>query len=340
VLGQAILFCEMQDQPTVIDITGLVEGDEAALARVAKDLRDPCHVWGMFHVTGHSLPSDELAEFEEAMRQFFDLPDSAKEVIRRSRDNAWGYYNQELTKNQPDWKEVFDYGAERSPDRTSSLHSDGTNQWPTELPDLKPILVRHYLACERIGLALLRALVVSLGHPAETLDHPFQDHSSFVRLNLYSICPEPAAADADYFPERGHLGVHHHTDAGALTILYQDEVAGLQAEIDGQFLTIEPVQGAFTVNLGDMLQVWSNDRYRSPLHRVIVHSDRARVSAPFFLNPRYDTICQPLANALEPSAAPRFRPISWAHFRDQRSAGDYADYGAEIQIDDYRIAEQ
>jgi isopenicillin N synthase-like dioxygenase len=92
-----------------------------------------------------------------------------------------------------------------------------------------------------------------------------------------------------------------------------------------------------SVNLADMLQVWSNDRYRSPLHRVIVHRDRERVSAPFFLYPSYETICEPLTGTLGARAKPRFRPISWARFRDQRSAGDYADYGAEIQIDDYRL---
>ena len=88
-----------------------------------------------------------------------------------------------------------------------------------------------------------------------------------------------------------------------------------------------------------MLQVWSNDRYCSPLHRVIVHEDRARCSAPFFLNPSYEAICEPLSGLIAAGEAPCFGAIAWSHFRDQRSAGDFADYGAEIQIDDYRIAE-
>ena len=96
-------------------------------------------------------------------------------------------------------------------------------------------------------------------------------------------------------------------------------------------------RGTIVVNLADSLQVWSNDRYRSPLHRVIVHRDRARCSAPYFYNPSYDTVCEPLPGLLAGGQAPRFRPISWAHFRDRRSAGDYADYGAEIQIEDFRV---
>ena len=102
---------------------------------------------------------------------------------------------------------------------------------------------------------------------------------------------------------------------------------------------VEPVEGALTVNLGDMLRVWSNDRYRSPVHRVLAQSDRDRYSAPFFLNPRYDTVCEPLLEGPYRHDAPRFRPVSWAHFRDRRSAGDFADDGAEIQVDDFLVAE-
>ena len=86
-----------------------------------------------------------------------------------------------------------------------------------------------------------------------------------------------------------------------------------------------------------MLQVWSNDRYRSPIHRVIASPDHTRFSAPFFWNPAYETVCAPLPALLGGEPA-RYRRVSWADFRDRRSAGDYADYGAEIQISDFRIA--
>ena len=85
------------------------------------------------------------------------------------------------------------------------------------------------------------------------------------------------------------------------------------------------------VNLGDMLQVWSNDHYRSPLHRVIASSDRDRYSAPFFFNPSAGAICRPL------SEPPHYRPIPWSEFRSLRSAGDYADLGEEVQISHYRV---
>jgi isopenicillin N synthase-like dioxygenase len=324
-------------QPPIVDVAGLVEGGPGALERVAEALIDPCRSWGAFHLVGHGIPERELAEFDAAMRAFFELPDTERATVRRTRANARGYYDEELTKNRPDWKEVFDYGAEPAAEDAATAHSDGRNQWPAGRHELRRVLLEHQSRCERIGLALLRALCVSLGLPARTLDSHFRPHSSFVRLNRYGRCPDPASPDAPLLPERGRLGVHHHTDAGALTLLYQDDVPGLQVRRDDRFVLVEPLRGAFAVNLGDMLQVWSNDRYHSPTHRVLVSAERERHSAPFFLNPGYQSVCEPLPGLLASGEAPRFRPISWAHFRDQRSAGDYADYGAEIQIDDYRI---
>jgi len=330
----------MTEQPPVVDITGLVEGDPAALSRVARALRAPCVEWGVFQVAGHGIAPAAFERFDRCMRAFFALPPRAKRAVRRVRENARGYYDEELTKNRPDWKEVFDYGAERQAGSADAAHSDGANQWPAGLPGFRDTLLEYYDACERVGLALLRALCASMGAEPDVLKEAFTHHSSFVRLNRYPPCPDPAPADAPLFPERGALGVHHHTDAGALTLLYQDAVAGLQVLHGDHFVVVEPIEGALAVNLGDMLQVWSNDRYLSPLHRVLVSVDRERLSAPFFVNPSYGTTCAPLAALFGANEPPRYRPISWSHFRDQRSAGDYADYGQEIQIADYRISEE
>lgn len=328
----------------VLALDGLLEGDPTALARIARALPEPCTRLGVFHVTGHGIPADDLAAFERAMRALFDLPAAGKRAIRRTEDNAWGYYDRELTKNRRDWKEIFDFGPERGTDdghapRGPGLdHSDGRNRWPAGHAELKRALLAHFAACERLARALLRPICLSLGLAPDRLDACFEDHSSFLRLNYYPPCPEPAPADAAPLPARGALGVHPHSDAGALTILHQDGVAGLQVVLGDRFVPVDPVPGALTVNLGDMLRVWSNDRYRSPVHRVLANAERARYSAPFFLNPRYDTICEPLRAPREPGRTrPRFRPVSWAHFREQRSAGDYADRGPEIQVDDYLI---
>src|SRR5262249_35211465 len=145
------------------------------------------------------------------------------------------------------------------------------------------------------------------------------------------LCPErPASAT-------GHLGVHHHTDAGALTVLLQDDVSGLETNVDGHWILVEPVIGALVVNIGDMVQVWSNDRYPAPLHRVRASTNRERYSLPFFFNPVSDAVYAPLAALTNGQSPPRYRAINWGKFRWKRQQGDYADYGAENQISDHRI---
>ncbi len=328
----------MSAQPRVVDVGGLVAGDVAAIDRVAAEIAAPCREWGVFHISGHGIPKEAFTSFDRAMRELFALPDAEKAALRRTRDNAWGYYDTELTKNRRDWKEVFDYGVERPPGTPRPVHSDGENRWPAARPALRAALLDYYQRCEGVALALLPALCRALGVAPDALDDAFRDHTSFQRLNRYAPCDDPAPPDAPLLPDSGRLAVHHHTDAGAITLLYQDEVPGLQALRGEELVLIEPVAEALTVNLGDMLQVWSNDRFRSPIHRVIASDSRERYSAPFFLNPTYDAVCAPLPGLVTGATPARFRPVSWSHFRDQRSAGDYDDYGQEIQIDDFRIA--
>jgi hypothetical protein len=138
-------------------------------------------------------------------------------------------------------------------------------------------------------------------------------------------------------PERGHLGVNHHTDAGALTLLLQDDEAGLEVEHEGRWHLVEPRRDALVINIGDVVQVWSNDRYRAALHRVRASSERARYSAPFFFNPSHEARYAPLPTAVEVGSTPHYRPIPWREFRALRSAGDYQDCGEEIQIHHYRL---
>jgi isopenicillin N synthase-like dioxygenase len=325
------------DQPEIVDISGLDRGDVAATRRVAAAIAAPCAEWGLFHVVGHGIPPGELERFADAMRRLFELPIAEKEGIRRTRENAWGWYDAELTKNRRDWKEVFDYGVEREAGAPAPAHSDGVNRWPDRHPELRDALLAHYHHCARISRGLVHALCAGLSLEPDTLDAAFTEHTSYQRLNRYVPCPDPATADAPLLPSRGQLAVHHHTDAGAVTLLWQDEHAGLQVQRGEQLVLIEPVANALTVNLGDMLQVWSNDHYRSPIHRVVASPEHTRFSAPFFWNPSYPTICEPLPALLHGGERARYRPVSWARFRDQRSAGDYADYGAEIQIADFRI---
>jgi isopenicillin N synthase-like dioxygenase len=137
-------------------------------------------------------------------------------------------------------------------------------------------------------------------------------------------------------PIQSDLGVHHHTDAGALTVLIQDDVGGLQVHRDGYWYDIPPVEGAIVINTGDMMQVWSNDTYHAPVHRVLAMDACDRYSLPFFFNPSAQAQVSPLPTVVNEQNPNRYNPIEWGRFRGKRSDGDYADYGTEVQIAQFR----
>ncbi len=328
----------------IIDVSSLGTDSAdrpSAIRLIAAAARD----WGFFQITGHGVSHRLIGQVSGEAHAFFALPPETKRAVARTRETTRGYYDRELTKNRRDLKEVFDFGVEPDArvfgDEPCSRRSvDGTNRWPGGRPRFRQTLLEYQRACERLSLQLVGALCAGLGVHDETLvPHFSPTHTGFTRLNYYPLDdpldPETAATVTGL----GDMALHHHSDAGALTVLLQDEVGGLQVgsdHADGQeWIDVTPTDGALVINIGDMMQIWSNDRYRAALHRVRPITDRPRYSVPFFFNPAYDTEVAPLV-ATEASPA-KYRPVNWGDFRQARADGDFADYGHEIQIADFRL---
>jgi isopenicillin N synthase-like dioxygenase len=321
-------MASFSEQIPVIDVRHALDD---RVTRAALDRA--CREWGFFQVVGHGIPQALLDAMQRSMRELFALPAGEKRAIERTAVNAWGYYDRELTKNARDWKEIFDVG----PAVLDGPLAGNVPQWPARLPGFRATVLAHAAACERLAWRLLAAIGTNLGAPAGLLRAAFRPrHTSFLRLNHYPRCADPASPDAPTMPTDGHLGVHHHTDAGVLTLLLQDDQPGLQVLHDGRWCLVEPRADALVVNVGDVVQVWSNDRYRAALHRVLANRDAERYSAPFFLNPAAEATYAPLPEICSEADPPRYRPIQWGAFRTARAAGDYADRGEEIQISHFR----
>ncbi len=333
----------MSDGVPVIDLSALIDGkDPGAVDAVAAAVAGACRRWGFFQVVGHGVPSALVERVAAEARRFFALPVAQKRALQRSKDNPRGYYDRELTKNARDLKEVFDFGLDPFPELPSDhpknrLPVDGHNQWPASLPGFKAVMSDHYRACEGLGQRLLGLFCLGIGAPRDCLGPHFgPDHTGFVRLNHYPLDDLLAPEEVRGTTALGDMALHHHSDAGVLTILLQDDVGGLQVFTGGRWLDVTPVEGAFVVNVGDMMQVWSNDTYPAALHRVRPITDRPRLSIPFFFNPSYETDCGPLEAAVAEDG-PHYRPVNWGTFRQLRTDGDYADYGKEVQLDDFRL---
>ncbi|MEE8370748.1 MAG: 2-oxoglutarate and iron-dependent oxygenase domain-containing protein [Sphingomonadales bacterium] len=322
----------MQEIP-VIDLSSLGNRQEARATAVGQ-IADACRNWGFFQVVNHGIPEHQIEKVWEVTADFFRLEMAEKRKISRSRDNAWGYFDRELTKNARDQKEIFDFAKPPS----QGLPDSAGNRWPAGLADFRTVLEQYFKNCERLSARILQGFSLGLDLPADRLAGYFgADHTSFMRLNHYPLVDPLAGGEVDEAPPLGDMALHHHTDAGALTVLLQDDVGGLQVERSGEWIDIAPRKGALVINIGDMSQVWSNDRYRAALHRVRPVLGRARYSIPFFYNPGYDSLIQPLETMVGDGA--KYAPFTWGEFRKKRADGDFADYGTEVQIRDYRKPE-
>jgi len=303
------------------------------------DIRDPhsaatrdaidraCSDWGFFQVTGHGMDAAVIDAMFAASRAFFAQPAADKQRILRDADNPWGFFDKELTKNRQDCKEIYDYGPDSADGRAA--------RWPHGplRQRFEPAVLACYQHCSALALRLLGVIAANLGVPPDVLARGFEPgaQTSFLRLNFY-----PRQAVAEHGDDRP-LGVGEHTDSGALTILMQDGHPGLEVQRNGRWHLVRPVPGALTINIGDIVQVWSNDRYRAALHRVVVADPtHERYSIPFFFNPSYDTTYEPLPPTVTRERPAAYRRIQWREFRSLRAAGDYADLGVEVQVDHYR----
>src|SRR5262245_8413929 len=307
----------------VIDISDL------ASEATRRAIDAACEDWGFFHVIGHGIDEQTIAALKREMRAFFAQPLAAKRAIVRTAENPWGFYDQELTRRTRDWKQIYDYG----PPDGEVLRP----QWPRALPGFRAAIEAFYAACDAVALRLLHVVAFNLGMPETALDRSFRPaHTRFLRLNYYPRCPPPDPPDATAGAKNGFLGVNPHTDSGALPLLLQDEQPGLEVLHDGTWHLVEPRRDALVVNIGDIVQVWSNNRYQAALHRALVATDAERFSAPFFFNPVYSAAYAPLPTTIDERHPPGYWPIEWREFRARRAAGDYADHGEYAQISDYR----
>jgi len=305
----------------VIDINELQHPDTLA------ELDAACREWGFFQVVNHGIPREVIAKTFEQAFAFFALPPDQKRAIERSPENPWGFFDRERTKNVVDLKQIYDFG----PANGSRIRP----QWPRHMPEFRNAIHGYYRHCENLAYRLLAAISTNLGMSPGYLSRGFgSEPTSFLRLNYYPVPLTPPSSVG------GQLGVGQHTDAGALTLLLQDDQPGLEVFSDNEWHLVEPRSDALVVNIGDIVQVWSNDQYFAALHRVVASSEKSRFSIPFFLSPDYRTNYAPVPTMVSSDRPARYKEINWGEFRTRRADGDYADVGEEVQIEQYRIQAQ
>lgn len=294
-----------------IDLTPYLEPEASAAtskarARVAAEIDQACREVGFLQVTGHGVADTTIKSLTGALDDFFGLPLEQKKAYRRDPGANRGYAppeSESLSNSlgitpanmMNDFYEAFTVGSETSwyGDRDLPAASYPDNTWPGAAPAFRPAVEAYLSEVRDVSRVLLRACAEALGldtgHFAALTGHSIDA----LKMNNYAL-PE---GETEFAGEL--MGMGAHTDFGILTVLWADQVAGLQVlGDDGNWHDVMPADGALLVNLGDAMARWTNDRWRSTLHRVNPPVINGRImrrrSAAFFFDGNHDAVISPL----------------------------------------------
>jgi len=297
-----------------VDFEPFINGNAGARRRVAAEIRAACTEYGFLNVANLPLPEGLLERVSAKAREFFALPGEVKEAIGRSDlDVISGYVGvavEHLDTRQPgDLKESFSLNQ-------ASLKL--LDRWSIPVAGFRETVLDLHEAGARACAALVQAMALSLGAPEDFFVDKHAPHASTARFFHYP--------PVEHRPNAGQLRAGSHSDYGTVTLVFQDAVEGLEALVDGEWLTVPIVPGTVTVNVADLLSRWTNGVFRSPKHRVALPATgvkQSRYSTVFFYNPNSRVTVRCMDSCCTADRPRRFPPIKAGEFLRQRRASQY-----------------
>lgn len=282
----------------VIDLAGFLAGQVGARDQAASELRAALEQVGFFQVVNHGVDWAKVEGIYRLAARYHALPTEAKAPHQMSATKM-GY--------SPLQGQVR--GAKPSLNAAYFLArpDSSRNQWPAEgdLPGFRATASDYYGTMDRLGARLLELYSLAAGMPAEYFGRFFQPSLATLRLSHY-----PALhAEVDQW------GIDPHTDAGFMTMLPANPVAGLWIRpAGGEWFEPRQEPQSFVVNSGDMLRRWTNEQFRSTTHRVLNQSGTDRYAIPFFYDPRVDTVIECLPSCTDTNHPPKYGPITYRDY--------------------------
>ncbi|KAH1260256.1 hypothetical protein GLYMA_02G048600v4 [Glycine max] len=275
-----VAYNEFSDEIPVISLAGIDEVD-GRRREICEKIVEACENWGIFQVVDHGVDQQLVAEMTRLAKEFFALPPDEKLRFDMSGAKKGGFIVSSHLQGESvqDWREIVIYFSypKRERDYSRWPHKPEGWRWATEEYSEK-----------LMGLAgkLMEVLSEAMGLEKEGLSKACVDMDQKVVVNYYPKCPQPDLT----------LGLKRHTDPGTITLLLQDQVGGLQATRDNgkTWITVQPVEAAFVVNLGDHAHYLTNGRFKNADHQAVVNSNHSRLSIATFQNPAPNATVYPL----------------------------------------------
>ena len=300
----------------LIDATDLQPGRPIPLELV-DTIDSACRGIGFFTVTNHHVSTDLISNVFSQMNSLFDLSPEEKQKIEIHRSPFMrGYFSEGADKSDGilgDIKEGFDMATDLpldDPYVQAKIPFYGPNTWPSSLPSFKEVMNEYHRQTLEFGKSLLRVFALALDLPPSYFDKKFTKPMAQLRLLRYpSIEHQPGMP----------IGAGEHTDFGWITMIVQDRAGGLEVQSkSGSWIKVSPIDNAFVVNVGDLMQRWTNDRYKATPHRVINTSGRIRHSAAFFMDPDYTAKVECLQSCQSKDNPAKYPALLAGEYMDRR----------------------
>ncbi|KAK6148539.1 hypothetical protein DH2020_019451 [Rehmannia glutinosa] len=294
------------------------DGDEAA-KQVAKEIISrACGEYGFFQVVSHGIPLELMSRAMDLCKTFFGLPDEEK---LKSRTRAGSPVPAGYGK-QPD----------QSADKNEYLlmlpPNNCNNVLPNNPPGFRAALEDIFTHFSKTGEVIESIINDYLGLPPNFLKE-YNNDRSWDWMNV-----------KHYFPatETENVGISSHKDGNAITFVFQDEVGGLEVLWNGQWIPIVPSKGTLVVNVGDVIQVLTNEKLKSALHRVTRPKGRSRYSISFFYNLQGDKLVEPFPHfTTQIGEPPKYKGFLYKDYQALRIKNKINPPYKEIGIDYFAI---
>ncbi|XAR61122.1 Deacetoxyvindoline 4-hydroxylase [Bertholletia excelsa] len=259
-----------------IDFTGAESGGPRR-REVVEEIRVAASTWGFFRIVNHGVPGETLDAMLAATRRFHEQPVEAKRGLYNSESSARVRFSTVVPKREFDpacWRDVL-----------TCVHHDSALD-----PEIIPSIIRNDVQEYQKYMMKLRDMMSELLSEALGLRSDYFSSREYLKSNslamlYYPVCPEPSRT----------VGNSKHSDSTFLTLLLQDDVGGLQIIHKGQWVNVPPVRGTLIANIGDLMQMISNDTFKSVEHKVLAQPVGSRVSVACFFNPSTKAFGKPLS---------------------------------------------